>query len=230
MEQRGVRNISKTVTSLLLSFAMYAMQPLITQASSVNEQQLLVARQIAANADWQQFTSRSVASKEPISHPLGVQTLSVEKRERKKQSSSATSEQVSLSTPLLVYQFHYDLAQARMLVVDTTTENVVDSHSISSVHLPLNETEIDFAINLVNQQSGLLDKFRDEQVRSGRTPFSQLEQLDVKASIYEPRDLNNACANQRCALLSLFDQSNTVFSTEPIVNLQTFAITLLGSR
>lgn len=196
----------------------------------MDELQAQTARQIAESADWQQFTSRSATRKNPVSHPLGVQTLSVEKREKKQRSSALSSGQEPSSAPLLVYQFHYELAQARMLVVDTTTESVLDGHIVDSVHLPLNQTEIDFTINLINQQPVLLDKFRDEQVRSGRTPFSQLEQLDVKASIYEPRDINDACATQRCALLSLFDQSNTVFSTEPVVNLQTFAVTLLGNR
>ncbi len=201
------------------------MQPLTVLGSSIDEAQLQTARQLAQSTAWPQFTSRSVAPKDATNHPLGVQTLSIEKREQKKRSTLAP-EHVSM----LVYQFHYELAQARMLVVDTATERVLDSHPVASVHLPLNQTEIDFAVNLVNMQSALLDKFRDEQVRSGRTPFTQLEQLDVKASIFEPRDINNACAVQRCALLSLFDQSNTVFSTEPVVNLQTFAVTLLGDR
>lgn len=199
------------------------MQPQIAQADTAEELQQQTARQIAKIAVWQQLTARSAVLKDTTNHPLGVQTLSVEKREQKKRSGS---EQM----PLLVYQFHYDLAEARMLTVDTTSKSVLDSHAISSVHLPLNQTEIDFAIDLVNAQPDLLNRFRDEQVRSGRTPFSQLEQLDVKASIYEPRDNNEACASQRCALLSLFDQSNTVFSTEPVVNLQTFAVTLLSNR
>jgi len=174
------------------------------------------AASLAVNTPWLQArTSDSTA------HPLGIQTLSVERQESK--SGSAAN-------MLRVYQFHYELQQARLVAIDSSTETVVDTQLINSVHLPLNTTEIAYAIAMLETDSAIVNQLRDEQTMRGGNTFASLAELDVKASIYEPLQHEHICQRQRCALLSLFDDTNTVFSTEPVVNLQTLQLGLLVTR
>jgi hypothetical protein len=154
-------------------------------------------------------------------HPLGVQTLSVEKKESKNAADT---------TLLWVYQFHYDLRQSRLLTLNPSTETITKTQTIDSVHLPLNTAEIAYAISMLEAQSTIIDQLRDEQSSRGQAAFTSLAELDVKASIYEPLQQEHTCRQQRCALLSLFDNTNTVFSTEPVVNLQSQQVGLLVTR
>jgi len=87
--------------------------------------------------------------------------------------------------------------------------------------------EISFARELLSSQEDILAQLRDEQVRRGVSAFVELSQLDVKASVFEPLDTSHPCYRQRCALMSLFDQTRTVFSIEPVINLQTIQVDLL---
>jgi len=61
--------------------------------------------------------------------------------------------------------------------------------------------------------------FNIEQQSRGLIPLTDLRAHDVKASVFEPLITNHVCRSERCALLSIFDKTNTVFSTEPVVNL-----------
>jgi hypothetical protein len=58
-------------------------------------------------------------------------------------------------------------------------------------------------------------------------PFQSLDELEVKASIFEPLNKQHACARERCALLSLFDRTRTVFATEPVIYLSSQRVGLL---
>lgn len=185
-------------------------------AASLDSNLRDTAGRLAMNTPWVQ-SQRSEAQ----SHPLGVQTLSIEKLESKQ----------SPATRLLnVYQFHYDLQKARLVVVHPDKQQVLSTQSIDSVHLPLSDTEIAYATAMLTAQTTVINRLRAEQIKRGRVPFNKLTELDVKASIYEPLDIQHICHRQRCALLSLFDSTRTVFSTEAVVNLQNQNVLLLDTQ
>ena len=143
-------------------------------------------------------------------HQLAEQTVSVEPDIGK---GGAGDKQVR------VYQFNYQTASARLVVV-LNTESVISESAIDSVHLPLNDRESRAALTLLAQNSEALALLRADQIRRGQKPFADLFELSVKASIFAPIDTGHPCAVYRCALLSLFDKRNTVFAMEPFVNLQ----------
>ena len=190
-------------------------------AAAVNPDQRDAAGHLADTTPWIQARS-SLNTGYPLDvHPLGVQTLSIEKQENKNLPDAAR---------LRVYQFHYDLQQARLLIIDSNSRQVLDIQPIDSVHLPLNESEISYATAILTSQSAIIERLRAEQTTRGRLPFRQLSDLDVKASIYEPLNHGDICYRQRCALLSLFDDTRTVFANEPIVNLQSLDVRLLDTQ
>lgn len=198
-------------------------------AASLNDAQRQQAMLLADGTAWvaaKSSTAVGLASRStqpapatnPDNHPLGAQTLSVEKQENKAQPESKRVQ---------VYQFHYGLQQARRLGIDPDSNEVIQVKLIASVHLPLNTAEIAYGQDLLSQRTDILDKLREEQLQRGRAPFGELAELDVKASIFEPMDNQHACHLQRCVLFSLFDATRTVFSIEPVVNLQALQVTLL---
>ncbi|MBX2883988.1 MAG: hypothetical protein KTR32_28805 [Granulosicoccus sp.] len=177
-------------------------------------------QQAAAVADAVQWRP-GLRNRSSTDHPLGLQNLSIESRERKKPA---------YDTLASVYQYHYDYQAARLLVVDLNQNLVVSEQPVNSVHLPLNQTEINLALTLLSQRIDILDRLRSEQRARGRSAFKSLQELQTKASIFEPVVKTHPCAEQRCALLSLFDHTNTVFAAEPIVNLQSLKVELLETR
>lgn len=183
-----------------------------THAQTLSEPHIKRASEIAVSFPWS--SQRRLTQ----THPLGLQQLSVEKREHK---SSRTLRWIN------VYQFHYGFSESRLLVVDLNTGKVAESHTIDSVHLPLNLAEIEYAIQILKDEAEVVQLLQADQIRRGQPAFSELGSLDVKASVYEPIQSDDECAQERCALLSLFDESLTVFSYEPIVHLETGLIRLL---
>jgi len=161
--------------------------------------QLHRTTQLVNQLQWQQAIRKSANA-----HPLGVQTLSIELAERKKGTQTRH---------IKVFQYNYISQNSRLVVVDIDTGNIVKQQSISSVHLPLNEVEIDYARTLVENTHTLMDTINDEQQRRGLMQLADLSTLDVKASVFEPLSSTHTCQRERCALLSLFDKSNTVYAT-----------------
>jgi len=193
--------------------AMSASLPI--DAAGLTKLQADQARSVSVATQW----PRARASAAP--HPLGLQTLSIEKQERKNEHNVRWAS---------VYQYHYSLQSARLLIIDLDSNTVAKQSSINSVHLPLNEIEIDFAKSLLSDDKELLDQLRLEQIQRGNVEFGLLNELDVKASIYEPANTAHECYKQRCALISLFDKTHTVFTIEPVVNLTTLQVDSLGSQ
>ena len=171
------------------------------------------AQTLAEGIPWVQ-TRQSAG----ITHPLGVQTLSVERQENKKDPNPQR---------IRVYQFNYLLEQARVLSIDLNDNRVLQNQAIGSVHLPLSDKEIAFASQLLSVQDDILIRLRNEQISRGRIAFTDLSQLDVKASIFEPLETSHPCHQQRCALMSLFDDTRTVFTVEPVINLQSMQVDVL---
>lgn len=203
---RLFRGTMLAIVSLLLSH--------VAQAAGLSENDALIAHRLADNTPW------PVTSRERSDHVLGIQTVSVELAE----SKSAASGQIGR-----VYQFNHSTRQSRVVTVDLINARVMSQSSIDSVHLPLSRAEIQFAFNALSS-SDVLDSMRNEQITRGVAPFTTLEELDVKASIYAPKDAAHTCHSQRCALLSLFDSTSTVFAIEPIVLLGSGDVITLTQR
>jgi len=177
-----------------------------------DEQQL--AEQLANNQAWQQQRS----SQKVIPHKLGIQTLSIELDERKKGDFTRRAR---------VYQFNYHHKQSRLVLIDLENAIIVKQQIIDSVHLPLNSVEIAKATALVEQQTEIMEKLNQNRLQRGLPRLLDLTTIEVKASIFEPDNQQHDCATQRCALVSMFDQTRTVFSVEPLVNLQSLTVSTL---
>lgn len=206
--------VSRLLTTAACAFVVSA--ALSVHASGLTKKQAEQAHVISNATQWPR--ARTVATAE---HPLGRQTLSVEKQERKGQQGTRWAN---------VYQYHYDLQSARLLLIDLETGMVTKQSPINTVHLPLNTNEIDFAISLLGDDTVLIDQLRLEQKKRHQVAFASLDELDVKASIFEPMDASHKCNHQRCALVSLFDQTGTVFNLEPIVNLTQLTVQTLDTQ
>ena len=183
-------------------------------ADEVSPEQQAEAKTIAHSLSWQ--SSRSASTQ--AAHPLAVQTLSIEKQEIK---NAGLHERVN------VYQYNYDQQQARVVNIDLLTGDVLSQKNIASVHLPLSNEEIVAAIKILSDDQALIATLQAEQQQRRQTTFTSVNELNVKASIFEPLVQEHSCAVMRCALLSLFDSSNTVFATEPLVNLSAGTMTVL---
>ncbi len=186
-------------------------------AAPLSSDQLAKAQQMAEALPW--FVTPSSADTARTDtpgtgnpkHPLAQQTLAIEPHVTK---GFVSSDRVR------VYQFDYHTASARVVTLSLVTEAIENSTPIPSVHLPLNAQEIQAAIDALAQSSDALEQLRNDQIRRGLTPLTTLAELSVKASIYVPIDKTDTCFDERCALLSLFDNRNTVFALEPVINLQ----------
>lgn len=154
-------------------------------------------------------------------HPLGTQTLFVERQEEKK----IVHERIAR-----VYQYDYNSRTSRLVIIDLDENSVIRTMPLDSVHLPLNQMEMEFSRKLLAADDKLMSQLRNEQLRRAVQPFASLSELDVKASIFEPLDTDHPCAVTRCALLSLFDASHTVFALEPVVFLNSLSISPLQER
>lgn len=181
---------------------------------SLSEQEHQMADQLANNKAWKQTRSESTQSP----HPLGVQTLSVELDERKKGSQVRRAR---------VYQFNYDAKQSRLVLIDLDKQVIINQQIINTIHLPLNNVEIGVARALVEQNQTIMQKLNNTRATRGQAELVDLSTIDVKASIFEPDDQTHVCALQRCALISLFDQTRTVFAVEPLVNLTDLSVSTL---
>lgn len=204
---------TKFLLTILAIFSCFFVVAGNSVAASLKREQMLRAHALADQLPWPSATLKA-------SHPLGLQTLSIEKQERK---NSPATRWVN------VYQYHYEYQSARLVLVDLRDEFIAHQTMITSVHLPLNQTEINFVITLIANDVTLVNSLKTEQQYRGQTPFSTLDELDIKASIFEPLDNKHPCAIERCALVSMFDQTRTVFSIEPVVLLNSFILDILGS-
>lgn len=150
---------------------------------------------------------------------LGLQTLSVDADVRKNQPERRVAR---------VYQFDYSRGLSRQVLVDLKLDQVLEQMLIESVHLPLNAAEIRWARSQVARDDSTVQRLQREFHARGRLSPLILDQLEVKASIFEPHGSGHACSTQRCALLSLFDAQRVAFNTEPVINLMTGVVSVLG--
>ncbi|MGQ7844546.1 hypothetical protein ACUNV4_08725 [Granulosicoccus sp. 3-233] len=212
--QHCIRQLTRSPARLLLLLVLLIWQTSGHARGLLAEEQH-VAASLAAQVPW------SDAAGKHQSHPLGVQTLFIEKQESKNAGQVRHAR---------VYQYDYTTQSARMLVIDLENRTLTRQQRIESVHLPLSEQEIAFARSLLERDASLLAALQAEHALRNATPFTTLDELDVKASIHEPLDSGDPCLVSRCALLSLFDASHTVFTTEPLIHLNTQQVGELRRR
>lgn len=199
---------------------VFALFSSVSVATPLNPQQQQNALELISDLSWPADEARAPQVIGPSqTHPLGLQTVSIEREVIK---NSTQADQVR------VYQFNYATDSARVVSVSLTEQAVIKQALIKSVHLPLTSAEQAHAIELLSANSDAITLLQADQQRRGRTPFSNINELSVKSSIYKPLNKTHRCAEERCALLSLFDSSNTVFAAEPIVNLSHGAIVWLN--
>ncbi len=209
-------SLHATFIWLLFTTAVYSASALSSTVyhSALDPQERLAVGEMANLQPWQLLRN---AQSEPA-HKLGVQTLSIELDERKKGDQRRRAR---------VYQFNYDSQQSRLVLVDLQQGAVQKVQLIDTVHLPLNQAEIALARTLVEQNTDIMQRVNQIQRTRGLSDLNDLSNIEVKASIYEPDNNASTCAVQRCALISLFDQTRTVFAVEPLVNLQNLSVTTL---
>lgn len=187
--------------------------PLSAISAELSGAEKAVAKGVIDTLPWASSTRSTDAA-----HPLGIQTLSIEADWKKHASGQRLAR---------TYQFNHSKQTSRLLVVDLDRHSVVNVQAINSVHLPLNDTEIEYAKTLLSNDATFYTLLNREREQQSLGPVSGLTMYDVKASIYEPNIDAHACALQRCVLFALVDQSLTVSSIEPLVNLYTGSVVLL---
>jgi len=170
-------------------------------AAEISAEDVLRAMTLADTHPWSEVSQRRRSES-----TLGVQTITVESAEQKNRNQTKL---------VLVYQFDHSSQLARRLDIDLAENQIKKDSIVNSVHLPLNQNEIDHAIALLN-------------VSTLRDKFPPLDQLNVKAVVFEPNDPVHICAVERCALLSLFDETRTVFATEPVVHFASGEVREIG--
>ena len=147
---------------------------------------------------------------------LDVEVLMVELQEKKSREPNA---------PRLAEVFIYDYStnRASRQLIDTVSHELVSTHPITNIHLPLNQRERALAVQILLSNDDLLSELTNEYVEQFGQPLATLAQLDMKVSIWEPgvSDIDTGnCKQTRCALVSVFTQEHYNFSVEPVVELQ----------
>ena len=217
---RRVRRRRATCLALAAALALPTSPPIALAA--LDEDERAQADTLARTVPWgaPRAGDRGPEGGRAGSGALGVQTLAVEEEPRK-----GAPPGVRLAR---VYQHDHGTLRTRRVVVDLATGTVLESRPLASPHLPLAEPERRWALARLAADDALLGALRDEQRRRGDPAFASLDELDVKASVFEPIDPDHVCARERCALLSLFDRSRTVFAVEPLVRFADGAVRTLG--
>lgn len=218
----GLRQVLRLVVSQWSICVLPASLLLVCTAAfaSLSHSELEDASRIAQTQSWQQQQplQQQRNAQPQKNHPLQIQTLSIELDERKKDKASRRAR---------VYQFNYNTQHSRVLLIDLDQQTVMAEQAIASVHLPLNEQEIATANSLIENNTALMQQLNAALAKRGLPPMNDLSMLDVKASVFEPDNQSHPCTLQRCALISLFDHTRTVFAIEPVVNLQQLSVNTL---
>jgi len=148
-------------------------------------------------------------------HPLDIQVLFVERVDQKKKGADEPS-------VVEVFVYDYTTAQARVDLLDLHDYSLLQSKVIEESHLPLNHAEQTFTVDLLQHHDELLRRLDHEFQQHFTVPLPELNQLDMKVSVWRPDSGNNGhhdCHTSRCALVSIFTNSYFNFSAEPIVDL-----------
>lgn len=214
-------------------------------ALALGELNLLTTRSSGSpNALVPEITKDADLQHEPIanSHPLGKQLLLLEVKEQKAKTPGAPR-------IAELFLFDYEIASTVLKLINVDTSEIISERTLPSAHLPLNEAEVSYSQSLVwdnvavraqvieelqNGAAGMVqDRFGRPLLQSLLLPQESnshhphdrydFSKLQTKVSIWVPgngqNEAHNICHVQRCALISIFTDSNYNFSTEPVVNL-----------
>jgi len=204
---------------LTAAAALFCLLSLSLQASELTPAEYLVAARVTEGVSTRSKGSAATTSTK-ITHPLGVQTLSIEADWKKHTSHTRLAR---------IYQYDHSKLQSRLLVVDVNTQQVIHQHLIDSAHLPLSDEEISYATALLNNSNDMLQRINQQRTLESLVPLTDLTSFDAKASIYEPLYNDHLCSHQRCVLFALVDETLTVSRVEPVVVLSSGAVRLLQS-
>ncbi len=165
-------------------------------------------------------TARSAARAES-DHQLGLQVLMVETQETKlrKPGDALLAE---------VFTYDYRTNRATRLLMNAFTHELVESQPIIDIHLPLNENEIDFAINILMNKTDFLAELNHEYETYFGSSISSIAEIETKVSIWDPgkTNTNSICRLTRCALVSVFTHNHFNFSIEPVIVLENASVHL----
>lgn len=213
--------VKKALVLAAFTFSVLTSHSIAAWLPSLSEKQ-----RKAIHASTVQRASVAQRSKAPsiASHPLGVQILLIEPKERKKKSAQR-------SLLVEVFSFDYQSLSASLDIVDGNTGELISTRVLSSRYLPLNQTESDYATQLLQEHGMLFDLLSKEyQLQFGES-LTEQHSIDMKVSIWTPESrlpANSGCGQSRCALVSVFTPDHFNFSVEPIVDLVSGEIFLQG--
>jgi len=205
--------------SVFSGMILLCLLPMLAAASELTPAEHSIAASVADATLWsspQPLTLQKQSAKP--THPLGLQTLSIEADWKKHSDGSRVAR---------VYQYDHRQLQSRLLVINVDSKALIQEHIINSVHLPLSAQEISYATAALNTDATVLFDINQERFRQSLEPISDLSNYEAKASIYEPTLVTHPCSTQRCVLFALVDSTLTVSSIEPLVLLSNGQVLLL---
>lgn len=148
-------------------------------------------------------------------HPLGSQIVLIELREEKNPSDNT-------ARLAEVFVFNYLRQTSELHLVDVVAQRILRSTDIESPHLPLSDTEITYAENLALDDA---DVNRKVVLELSRLQDESDTAVQSRVAIWVPDSPSQAgdtrCHLERCALVSLFTDSERSLTIEPVINLIT---------
>jgi len=149
---------------------------------------------------------------DPNVHPLGVQILLVELREKK----NASLGDLRLAE---VFLYNYPRQTTELHLINLDQGVLLQTTEVDTAHLPLSDEEIEYSKQLVFNHDQLTARVNNELSRIQGVELGGLQQ---RVSVWVPTTRqagSSGCENQRCALLSLFTANEQSLVVEPVVNL-----------
>ncbi len=213
LNQKPIQCLTCIVLALFPIYAQTGWQPSLSDAEVEALTEVVVNRSTLQNQSHQSIAADIT---------LGIEVLLVELQELK----SRTEDSPRIAE---VFVFDYAQAEASVVLLDVETHQFKSSIAINNIHLPLNAREITVAKSLLTNDVEFLDRLVNEYEKQLAKPFANLDQIDMKLSIWNPgatQVSSHECYLTRCALVSLFTKNHYNFSIEPVVNLSTGTIDL----
>jgi len=214
---------------LTLAALLYSSNSMAWQGPlSANEEGRLrqLGFSLTKSADIKSADSRSAPSE------LGREILLTELVYRKSKKNNNTSVTVDTAKPARIaemFVFDYATGVTTRYEIDLSTDTILREDDVESIYLPLNNNEQAMATRLVTSDAKIMSAVDEEYLKQFQQPLAELDDLQMKVSIWVPTSANNSdvatqCRTQRCALISLFTSSNFSLSIEPVVNLKQMTV------
>jgi len=164
--------------------------------------------------------------------PLGTEVLLTELVYSKNKKNNNATEAVDSAEPARIaemFVFDYETGVTTRYEIDLATDTILREDDVESIYLPLNDKEQRIATGLVTSDASVMSVVDNEYLKQFQQPLAELDDLQMKVSIWVPNKTNNSdvatqCRTQRCALVSLYTSSNFSLSVEPVVNLKQMTV------